>query len=104
MVFYRGRAEHQQQFVDYYRTRHVPVLRQLPGVQDIVLRVPVDCSDPATVVPGDFFLIAEFTFRSESDLLLALRSEPRENARSDFFNFPTFHGEVFHQAMMIEKC
>jgi uncharacterized protein (TIGR02118 family) len=98
-VRYEGAAQDRQAFLTYYRERHVPILGKLPGILRIVLHAPVDWQDPLAVTPDRFFLLVQMEFPSREDLALALKSDARLQARSDFSRFPQFNGTVFHQAV-----
>lgn len=102
-VFYRGKAEKPEAFVDHYRNVHVPILSTWPGISGVSLHTPLDWSDEHPVRKAGFALAAEMTFPDTETFLGALRSEERNAARRDFERFPRFDGDVFHQAMVSEK-
>ena len=102
-VRYQGQSEDAEAFVKYYRERHVPILARFPGIERIVLHIPAAWQDPFPVKPDGFALIAQMVFSSSEALDRALRSEARALARSDFANFPAFHGTVHHQAVVSEE-
>ena len=102
-VRYEGRAEDRDAFVDFYRTEHVPVLAQFPGIERIVLHTPEPWQDPFPVKPDRFELLAQMIFESSEALDQALRSEARALAREHFAGFPPFHGVVYHQAARSEE-
>ena len=105
LVFYRGRTEDQQSFIDRYRDTHVPILKRFPGIQNVSLLTPLDWQDKHPVNPGGFTLIVQMQFASAKQLDVALGSMARDEARKDFEKFPPFDGEVWHQAMnMEEQC
>lgn len=101
-VFYQGEAENKEAFIEHYRHTHVPILKQLPGIQSISLLVPEACEDPYPIQPGNFVLIAQMLFNSVEELERALGSEARKRARQDFVEFLPFEGKIWHQAMRIE--
>ena len=98
-VRYRGSAADPEAFARYYRERHAAILGDFPGLRGLVLHRPIAALDPFPTRPGDAFFLAQMTFDSAEHLNRALASEARARARADFANFPTFEGEVTHQAM-----
>jgi len=102
-VRYEGRCDGNAALVEYYRKTHAAILKRFPGIRKLVLHVPIEWSDPFPVRKGNFVLLAQMIFDSEDQLQAALQSPARKEARDDFFNFPAFHGEVFHQAMVSEE-
>jgi uncharacterized protein (TIGR02118 family) len=98
-VRYRGAAADPASFVDYYATRHAPILKEFTGIRSLSLHEPVGWQDPFPVHPDGTALLAQMTFDTPSDLERALHSEARRRARNDFGRFPKFSGEVTHQAM-----
>ena len=103
LVFYRGRANDQQSFIDRYRDIHVPILKRFPGIQDVSLLTPMSWKDKHPVNPGQFTLIVQMKFASIEALELALQSPERDEAREDFKKFSVFGGEIWHQAMKLEE-
>ncbi len=103
IVRYQGYAENKTGFISHYRNRHAPILENFPGIKSLVLHHAADFQDPYPITPGGNLLIAEMTFQDISALNIALKSPVRTDARNDFENFPTFHGEVTHQAFQSEK-
>jgi uncharacterized protein (TIGR02118 family) len=101
-VRYRGGRADPAAFVDYYRQSHAPILADFPGLRGLVLHRPVAALDPFSVRPGDTFFLAQMKFDTAEDLNRALASAARARARADFANFPTFEGEVTHEAMTQE--
>jgi len=102
-VFYRGRPEKSEEFVARYRDVHVPILSAWPGIQSVFLHRPVEWTDTQKVRPAELALAAQMTFANEQELSRALASDQRAIAREDFYLFPKFDGDVFHQAMKTEK-
>jgi uncharacterized protein (TIGR02118 family) len=102
-VLYSGRADDPKGFVERYRTVHVPILRQWPGIRSIVLHTPQPWSDCHPVRRSGLALAAQMIFDDVDALQHALHSEQRAEARADFHDFPPFHGDVFHQAMQTER-
>ncbi len=102
-VRYDGQADDPQAFYDYYRDRHGEILGRFDGINGLILHRPVDWTDPFPVNKGASGLLAQMIFESEAALTAALKSSAREEARQDFQNFPSFDGQVIHQAMKAEK-
>ena len=102
-VRYQGEAEDPGGFVDYYRGKHAAILKQFPGIQALTLHTPAEWTDPYPVNLGGVCLLAQMVFESPRELDAALRSPARAQAREDFARFPSFQGEVFHQAMHQES-
>lgn len=102
-VRYDGQSGDPQGFYDYYRDSHGEILQRFDGINSLILHRPVDWIDPFPVNKGPTSLLAQMTFDSEAALTAALNSPAREEARRDFQNFPSFDGQVFHQAMAAEK-
>jgi uncharacterized protein (TIGR02118 family) len=98
-VRYRGSAADPAAFVDYYATRHAAVLKEFPGIRTLALHEPAVWKDPFPVRHYGTALLAQMTFDTPADLQRALHSEARRRARDDFELFPSFSGEVTHQAM-----
>jgi uncharacterized protein (TIGR02118 family) len=103
IVRYHGDAAEPDRFLGHYRDRHAPILQRFPGIGSLVLHRAADFTDPFPVNPGGNFLIAEMTFNDIPALNAALASPARADARHDFGNFPTFNGDVTHQAFVSEK-
>jgi uncharacterized protein (TIGR02118 family) len=101
-VRYRGSAADPEAFAAYYRDRHAAILKDFPGLRGLVLHRPVLAQDPFPTRPGGSFLLAQMSFDSAEALDRALASEARARARDDFANFPSFEGEVTHEAMARE--
>jgi uncharacterized protein (TIGR02118 family) len=101
-VFYRGRADDQQVFVDRYRNEHVPILKRFPGILGVSLLTPLGWQDKHPVNSGQFMLIVQMKFATIEALENALQSEARDEAREDFKKFSAFGGEIWHQAMKLE--
>ena len=102
-VFYRGRAEDPRAFLDHYKSRHVPILKNFPGIKAVKLHTPTEAVDSHAVEPGGFALVAELVFDSMEDMTHALESPERARARADFKDFPPFHGDVWHQELATER-
>lgn len=103
IVRYQGTAADKAGFLTHYREKHAPILQQFPGIGSLVLHQGADFSDPFPVNPGGNLLIAEMTFDDLPALNAALASSARAEARDDFGNFPSFDGEVTHQAFVSER-
>lgn len=102
-VRYQGESEDPNSFVDYYRNEHAAILKQFTGIQALNLHTPAEWTDPFPVNPDGVCLLAQMVFESPSALDAALQSPARAAAREDFTHFPSFNGEVFHQAMRKES-
>jgi uncharacterized protein (TIGR02118 family) len=98
-VRYRGSSSNAEAFGTYYETCHAAILRQFPNICSLVLHRPAEWTDPFPVRRGETMLLAQMQFDSAGDLDVALRSEARRQARDDFHRFPSFDGEVTHEAM-----
>jgi uncharacterized protein (TIGR02118 family) len=98
-VRYRGSAADPGAFVEYYATRHAAILKEFSGIRSLSLYEPTVWNDPFPVRPDGTALLAQMTFDTPADLERALHSEARRRAREDFRRFPSFSGEVTHQAM-----
>jgi uncharacterized protein (TIGR02118 family) len=97
-VRYRGTSADPQAFGSYYETNHAAILRLFPNIRSLVLHRPAPWTDPFPVRRGETMLLAQMQFDSAADLDAALHSEARKQARDDFRHFPTFEGEVTHEA------
>lgn len=102
-VSYQGDAPDREAFLRHYAERHARVLAEFPGIRSLVLHTAADWTDPFPVNPGGRLLLAQMGFDSTDALNAALASEARARAREDFRGFPTFRGEVTHQAMISRK-
>jgi uncharacterized protein (TIGR02118 family) len=98
-VRYRGSCLDPHGFHTHYESRHAGILRGFPGIRSLILHRPIEWTDPFPISRGGSFLLAQMMFDGESDLDAALRSEARQRARDDFQRFPSFAGEVTHEAM-----
>ena len=98
-VRYRGSCADPDGFHTNYESRHAEILRRFPKIRSLILHRPIEWRDPFPVSPGGSFLLAQMVFDGKSDLDAALRSEARRQARDDFQRFPSFEGEVTHEAM-----
>ena len=98
-VRYRGSVADPVGFVDYYAMQHATILKEFPGIRRLLLHEPAAWNDPFPVHDDGTALLAQMTFDTPADLQRALHSEARRRARDDFKTFPSFSGEVTHQAM-----
>ena len=89
-----------EQFVEHYRSRHVPILLQFPGILSVSLHLPTEFADAHPINPGKTSLMAQMVFDSTEALEAALNSPQRDLARTDFHEHLDFDGEAFHQAMI----
>jgi len=103
IVRYHGSAPDPEGFLAHYRESHAPILQRFPGIGSLILHRSADFTDPHPVTPGGNLLIAEMTFDDVPALNAALASRARTDARNDFGNFPTFDGDVTHQAFTTER-
>lgn len=87
------------QFLEYYRKNHVPILARWPGVRRIVLHTPIEWSDAWPVKRGRAVLMAQLEFDTAQAMHAAFASPERAVARADMANFPPFEGVVTHQAL-----
>jgi uncharacterized protein (TIGR02118 family) len=99
-VRYRGSAADPAGFAAYYQDNHSGILKRFPGIQSLVLHMPVRVIDPFPVRPAGSMLLAQMVFDSPAALDAALQSDARKEARDDFHHFPTFEGEVSHEALI----
>jgi uncharacterized protein (TIGR02118 family) len=86
-------------FIAHYREHHVPILARWPGIERVLLHMPLDWNDPYPVNRGRAVLLAQLEFKSREAMEQAFRSAERAQAREDFKHFPAFTGTVTHQAM-----
>ena len=98
-VRYECETELSDEFVNHYRTVHVPILLSFPGILAVHLHLPIRSADTQPVASGTSSLLAQLIFDSPEDLDAALRSPERNLARIDFNEHLTIDGEVYHQAM-----
>jgi uncharacterized protein (TIGR02118 family) len=98
-VRYRGQAADPLAFARYYEYEHGQILRHFPGIRSLILHQPMRWNDPFPIRPDGAELLAQMTFDGADDLDHALASKARREARADVARFPTFAGEVTHQAM-----
>ena len=103
VVRYHGTAENKAGFISHYRQSHAPILREFPGIGSLILHQEAEFKDPYPVKPGGNLLIAEMTFPDLPALNAALASPARAEAREDFGNFPSFEGDITHQAFITER-
>jgi uncharacterized protein (TIGR02118 family) len=98
-VRYRGSSDDAGGFYAHYENQHAAILKRFPGIRSLILHKPVSWDDPMPVNRGETFLLAQMQFDATADLDKALRSGVRGEARQDFHRFPSFSGEVTHEAM-----
>ncbi len=102
-VRYDGRSADPDGFLRHYRTEHAQLLQRFEDIQGLTLHTPVDWTDPCPVQKGGLSLLAQMTFESTEALDQGLASDARRSARTDFENFPDFDGQIYHQALQLEK-
>jgi uncharacterized protein (TIGR02118 family) len=96
VVLYEGRPEDPEEFDRYYLDHHVPTVARWPGIRRIEVNRGTD--------GGDFYQLCEFYFDSLDDLRTALASPERDASGRDRLRFPTFNGEIRHQAIKVHDC
>lgn len=102
-VFYKGHADDADGFIERYRTVHIPILKRWPGVECVKLHTPAVLQDPKQTSTAGLAMMAEIVFCDGEALEKALQSQERHEARLDFGKFPSFHGDVMHQALQTEE-
>ena len=98
-VRYRGLPQPHDDFITYYRARHAEILAQMPGLQRLVLHVPIAWQDAFPVDPDRTDFLAEMTFANEAAFAAAVKSPARAAARDDLANLRSGGAAVTHQAM-----
>lgn len=101
-IRYRGSATDPDAFLDYYRVHHAAILQRFPQIKSLVLNTPVAVTDPFPVRPAGSALLAQMFFDNTAALNAALQSQARKDARDDFALFPSFAGEITHEALKCE--
>ena len=86
IVIYEGTAEDPKAFVEYYKTKHVPLIRSFPKIRQIEISPAIE--------KGDYLMFTRLTFDNLEDLHEALESPQREKTRADVKNFPPFKGTM----------
>jgi len=103
-VFYQGKSEDQERFLEHYKNVHVPILYRFPGIKRVSMHSPTEGIDPENTQTGGFALLAQLVFEDQKSLNEALQSEERILARQDMLeNFPHFTGNIMHQAMQTDR-
>jgi len=82
IVLYK-KPDDEYKFVEYYNTVHVPLVRKVPGLLDLVVNRVT--GTPFGKEP-DYFMIVEMHFRDE-DFDTAMSSEENRSAGKDLKNF-----------------
>ena len=98
-VRYRGLPQPQDDFVNYYRTRHSELLVQMPGIRRLVLHVPTAWRDPFPVNQDGTDFLAEMTFATAEAFEAGVESKARAAARDDLANLRRGDAAVTHQVM-----
>lgn len=98
-IRYRGSAADPSAFLAHYRETHAAILREFPHIRSLVLHTPAKAHDPYPVRSGSTALLAQMIFDSGAALDAALKSDARTRARHDFARFPSFDGEITHEAL-----
>ena len=101
-IRYRGSAANPEAFIDYYRIHHAAILQRFPLIKSLVLNAPVAVTDPFPVRRAGSALLVQMIFENAAALNAALRSQARKEARDDFALFPSFDGEITHEALAAE--
>src|SRR3974390_983648 len=98
-VRYSGYSTDAEQFYTHYENQHAAILKQFPGIRSLILHRPMPWTDSFPINRGETFLLAQMQFDGGVEFERALKSEARREAREDFHRFPSFSGEVTHEAM-----
>lgn len=89
-------------FIDYYLTRHAPLVKDFPAIRRLEILTPAAGNDPLLREEDGPVLVAQMLFDTVADLEAAAQSDARMKARDDVANFPPFDGYARHQAMAYE--
>ena len=102
LIHYRGQPTDSAAFLEHYRRVHGPIMRRYPNIRGCLLHHAIPWVDPVSVRPDGLFVMAELKFDSIEELNQALAAEVRQESRRDFQNFPSFEGQIRHQAISTE--
>ena len=102
LIHYRGQPVDSAAFLEHYRRVHAPIMQRYPNIRGCFLHHAIPWVDPVSVQSDGLFLMAELKFDSIEDLNYALAAEVRQESRRDFQNFPSFEGQIRHQAVSTE--
>jgi hypothetical protein len=89
-------------FVDFYVENHVPILKELPGIRNVICYLPIAWNQPTDWECSDCILGNETVFDSIDCLNAALASDVRHKLRDDYNAFPIKPGPNTHYAMIRE--
>ena len=89
-------------FVDFYIENHVPILKELPGIRNVICYLPIAWHPPTDWECSGCILGNETVFDSIESLNAALASDVRHKLRDDYNAFPIKPGPNTHYAMLRE--
>ena len=101
-VRYYSPIENPDTFVSHYLDHHVPILKRLPDVRNVLCYVPIAWDHPPELQKSGCILGNEVVFESFQSLNAALASDVRHTLREDFEAFPVKPGPHTHYAMSRE--
>jgi uncharacterized protein (TIGR02118 family) len=83
MIALFRRPDNVEQFMQHYENVHLPLIREMPGLQKLELHRMYDArgGDP------DPFLMAEMYFENREAMLTAMKSEPGRAGGKDLQQF-----------------
>lgn len=84
LVTLYGVPEDQSAFDEYLHSTHIPLIREVPGVQHILLHTNITTTE---FVPPDVYVIGTVVFESQADLETAIASDEGMTAIADVGNF-----------------
>lgn len=98
VVRYHHPVEDQESFIKFYMENHLPLLKKLPDILNLICYMPINWSDSLQLKRINYLLGNEVVFSTKKALNNALSSPLREKMREDYRCFP-LHGPVTHFAM-----
>ena len=101
-VRYFPPVEDIDRFVSYYLDNHVPILKDLPDIRNVLCYLPILWDHPARIEKSGCILGNEVIFDSFKSLDKALASDVRHRLREDYNMFPVKPGPNTHCAMYRE--
>ncbi len=101
-VRYYSPIENPDKFVNHYLDHHVPILKKLPDIRNVLCYLPIAWDHPADLPKSGCILGNEVVFDSFQSLDTALASDVRHRLREDFGAFPVKPGPHTHYAMYRE--
>lgn len=81
-----GEPVDREQFDDYYRSVHTPIVQRIPGVRNIRFGRVLDTVDGE---PAPYYLVCDVCFDDQAAFERALESPEMNEAISDVPNFAT---------------